>query len=83
MINERWKFFFNLTLRFVLPDLWVVGYGLDDGQTKRSWTHLFGIPKTDSSLNNKHDDIFGNQEAYQALRSNMLDQLSQLSKKLA
>lgn len=28
-----------------LPDLWVVGYGLDDRGTKRGWTDLFAIPK--------------------------------------
>lgn len=28
-----------------LPDLWLVGYGLDDRGTKRGWTELFAIPK--------------------------------------
>mmetsp|Transcript_12799 Transcript_12799/g.40152 ORF Transcript_12799/g.40152 Transcript_12799/m.40152 type:complete len:482 (-) Transcript_12799:75-1520(-) len=28
-----------------LPDLWLVGYGLDDRRTKRGWTELFAIPK--------------------------------------
>jgi len=28
-----------------LPDLWVVGYGLDDRGTKRGWPELFAIPK--------------------------------------
>jgi len=28
-----------------LPDLWVVGYGLDDRGTKRGWTELFAVPK--------------------------------------
>merc|ERR1719352_990987 len=28
-----------------LPDLWLVGYGLDDRGTKRGWTELFAVPK--------------------------------------
>eukprot|EP00448_Togula_jolla_P010126 CAMPEP_0170614662 /NCGR_PEP_ID=MMETSP0224-20130122/24924_1 /TAXON_ID=285029 /ORGANISM="Togula jolla, Strain CCCM 725" /LENGTH=475 /DNA_ID=CAMNT_0010940343 /DNA_START=6 /DNA_END=1433 /DNA_ORIENTATION=+ len=28
-----------------LPDLWLVGYGLDDRGTKRGWQELFAIPK--------------------------------------
>merc|ERR1719420_2328201 len=28
-----------------LPDLWLVGYGLDDRGTKRGWTDLFAVPK--------------------------------------
>merc|ERR1712217_283315 len=28
-----------------LPDLWLVGYGLDDRGTKRGWNELFAIPK--------------------------------------
>uniref|UniRef100_A0A7S4Q3R7 Phosphoribosyltransferase domain-containing protein n=1 Tax=Alexandrium monilatum TaxID=311494 RepID=A0A7S4Q3R7_9DINO len=28
-----------------LPDLWLVGYGLDDRRTKRGWTELFAMPK--------------------------------------
>lgn len=28
-----------------LPDLWLVGYGLDDRGTKRGWTELFATPK--------------------------------------
>jgi len=28
-----------------LPDLWLVGYGLDDRGTKRGWTEVFAIPK--------------------------------------
>mmetsp|Transcript_69382 Transcript_69382/g.201031 ORF Transcript_69382/g.201031 Transcript_69382/m.201031 type:complete len:478 (-) Transcript_69382:224-1657(-) len=28
-----------------LPDLWLVGYGLDDRGTKRGWVELFAMPK--------------------------------------
>jgi hypoxanthine phosphoribosyltransferase len=28
-----------------LPDLWLVGYGLDDRGTKRGWSELFAMPK--------------------------------------
>jgi len=28
-----------------LPDLWLIGYGLDDRGTKRGWSELFAVPK--------------------------------------
>jgi len=28
-----------------LPDVWLVGYGLDDRGTKRGWSELFAVPK--------------------------------------
>merc|ERR1711920_870050 len=35
----------DLTGIWNLPDLWLVGYGLDDRGTKRGWPELFAIPK--------------------------------------
>jgi len=49
--------------------LWVVGYGLDDCQTKRGWTCLFGIPKTENSNLVKEDRIFENDEYYKTIRA--------------
>lgn len=31
----------------MLPDLWFVGYGLDDKQEKRGWLDLYAVPKAD------------------------------------
>lgn len=30
----------------VVPNVWLVGWGLDDRQEKRGWPHLFAVPKT-------------------------------------
>merc|ERR1712186_321117 len=35
----------DITGMIDLPDLWLVGYGLDDRGTKRGWTELFAMPK--------------------------------------
>jgi len=38
------RFLQNSSIKKV-PDVWLVGYGLDDRQEKRGWSHLFGVPK--------------------------------------
>jgi hypoxanthine-guanine phosphoribosyltransferase len=40
-----------------LPDLWLVGYGLDDRGTKRGWTELFAIPKVKIVETYAQDDV--------------------------
>lgn len=63
-----------------IPDLWVIGYGLDDKQTKRGWIHLFAVPKNRDDLKNDDDIIFDNTkegiEKYEYIRKqfmNMMD----------
>jgi hypoxanthine phosphoribosyltransferase len=41
-----------------VPDVWLVGCGLDDKQEKRGWTSLWGVPKTDSAQKTTDDRIF-------------------------
>lgn len=41
-----------------IPELWVVGYGLDDNGTKRNWPVLFACPKADGVPKVKEDIIF-------------------------
>jgi len=41
-----------------LPDLWLVGYGLDDCGEKRGWKHLFACPKSNASSCVLYDDAF-------------------------
>eukprot|EP00008_Paramoeba_atlantica_P002990 CAMPEP_0201489272 /NCGR_PEP_ID=MMETSP0151_2-20130828/21669_1 /ASSEMBLY_ACC=CAM_ASM_000257 /TAXON_ID=200890 /ORGANISM="Paramoeba atlantica, Strain 621/1 / CCAP 1560/9" /LENGTH=243 /DNA_ID=CAMNT_0047874807 /DNA_START=13 /DNA_END=744 /DNA_ORIENTATION=- len=57
----------------VLPNVWVVGYGLDDNQEKRGWEHLFGIPKIEGIPKGPDDDIFeeGGEEKYLEMRKNL------------
>lgn len=39
-----------------VPNVWLVGYGLDDNQEKRGWPHLFAVPKA-LGLQKTPDDI--------------------------
>ena len=43
-----------------VPNLWLVGYGLDDDGTKRGWTELFAKPKCAGVPKAAADDIFLN-----------------------
>lgn len=40
-----------------LPDIWLVGYGLDDRGTKRGWTELFAIPKVKIVETNDKEEV--------------------------
>eukprot|EP00927_Polykrikos_kofoidii_P084525 TRINITY_DN892_c0_g1_i1.p1 TRINITY_DN892_c0_g1~~TRINITY_DN892_c0_g1_i1.p1 ORF type:complete len:477 (-),score=75.63 TRINITY_DN892_c0_g1_i1:280-1710(-) len=40
-----------------LPDLWLVGYGLDDRGTKRGWTELFAMPKVTMVETSKKEEV--------------------------
>jgi len=53
-----------------LPDIWVVGYGLDDSQEKRGWTHLFGVPRK-AGEKVEADEIFTDDAKYKILRNKL------------
>lgn len=55
-----------------VPDIWLVGYGLDDKQEKRGWVHFFGCPKSKGIPPTKDDIIFSDEEAYLALRKHLI-----------
>ena len=48
----------------VIPNVWVVGYGLDDKQEKRNWTALIGCPKSEGIPESEDDIIFKDESAY-------------------
>lgn len=48
----------------VLPDVWVVGYGLDVCQEKRGWCYLYACPKMEGIPKVKDDKIFEDDEYY-------------------
>jgi len=62
-----------------LPDIWVVGYGLDDMQEKRGWPHLYGVPKVEGVEKVPSDKIFENNDdgkaEYEKVRKALLKQL--------
>ncbi len=45
----------------VVPDVWLVGYGLDDKQTKRNWTSLYAVPKSEGLSKTADDAMFDNE----------------------
>jgi len=62
-----------------IPDLWVVGYGLDDRQEKRGWNALYGTPKTPGAPKIKEDQIFEDGPSgiamYNSIREKLIGQI--------
>lgn len=57
-----------------LPDVWFVGYGLDDRGEKRGWMNLFAIPKVAGVPQSDDDIIFTDPDKYKS----MYDQIQKL-----
>lgn len=68
-----------------LPQLWLVGYGLDDQGEKRGWGHIFACPKIEGVPRCPADDAFRHdtvgEAAHIVLRKNILSQLADLEEK--
>lgn len=62
-----------------IPELWLVGYGLDDDGTKRGWTHLFAKCKSAGVPVCAEDSIFNNdaegQTMFKHIRKKLLCQI--------
>lgn len=58
-----------------IPDVWICGYGIDDFQEKRGWVHLFAVPKYSDVIKTKDDELFINDDYYNKIRINILQQL--------
>jgi len=54
-----------------LPDVWLVGYGLDDNGTKRGWPMLFGKPKCAGVPLAAADAIFSGSEEGAAMHASI------------
>ena len=52
---------------YLIPNIWVNGYGLDDKQEKRGWPILCACPKSDIAPKTIDDEIFDSEEKYQAV----------------
>jgi hypoxanthine phosphoribosyltransferase len=57
---------------FTIPNVWVVGYGLDDKQTKRNWIHLYAKPKSIDVPKSDDDVIFENNDVYHTMRNDLI-----------
>lgn len=66
-----------------LPNVWLVGYGLDVGGEKRGWSHLFACPKIPGVPASADDVIFEDgpvaQEAYARMRAKICAHLDKLA----
>ena len=58
-----------------LPNVWLVGYGLDDNGEKRGWPHLFAVPKAEGMPLANDDALFTNEDAYARIRSDLLEKI--------
>jgi hypoxanthine phosphoribosyltransferase len=59
----------------IVPNIWLVGYGLDDRQEKRGWSHLFACPKCDGVEKSADDAIFESDIEYDNMRNDIFRQL--------
>ena len=50
-----------------VPNVWLVGYGLDDNQEKRNWTMLYAVPKLPGITESDDDILFRDDEIYQKM----------------
>lgn len=55
----------------IVPDVWLVGYGLDDCQEKRNWTYLYACPKSVNALASEDDLLFESEDYYQEVRKQL------------
>lgn len=59
----------------VVPNLWLVGFGLDFVGLLRGWTHLYACPKSEGIPLADADEIFDNDKAYENERLKLMKQL--------
>ncbi len=59
-----------------VPNVWLVGYGLDDRQEKRGWPHLYACPKCPEVEKTPDDAIFDSDSDYSLMRKKIEQQLS-------
>jgi hypoxanthine-guanine phosphoribosyltransferase len=73
--NKKTSFLKPNLYGFVIPNVWVVGYGLNDKQTKRNWIHSYAKPKSVDVQKNDDDKIFENDNLYQTIRNELIKSL--------
>lgn len=55
-----------------VPNVWLVGYGLDDQQEKRQWTSVFAKPKIEGIPKHEDDKMFENDGYYINVREKLM-----------
>ena len=61
-----------------VPNVWLVGYGLDDNQEKRGWTYLFACPKCKGVPESRDDLIFTDEIFYEKIRNYLIAESNEL-----
>lgn len=61
-----------------VPDVWLVGYGLDDKQEKRNWENVWACPKTIPALRTESDNLFSDLSYYTEVVDNLEEQIKKL-----
>jgi hypoxanthine phosphoribosyltransferase len=55
----------------LVPNVWLVGYGLDDQQEKRNWPDLWATPKDGDIKPTEDDQMFTDSEFYDKVRAKL------------
>jgi hypothetical protein len=58
-----------------VPNVWLVGYGLDDRQEKRNWPILYACPKIEGVEEEEADQMFENNHYYENVRLGLFTQV--------
>lgn len=61
-----------------IPDVWVVGYGLDDAQEKRGWPRLYACPKLENIPRTDGDKLFDSEDDLKNVQQQLAAQLKAL-----
>ncbi len=59
----------------IVPNVWLVGYGLDDRQEKRGWKVLYACPKAAGVPKSKADALFDSDQRWMEESTQILGQL--------
>ena len=62
----------------VVPNVWLVGYGLDDKQEKRGLVDLWAVPKEPGVTETEDDQLFTDDVVYKQIRSQILERVGLL-----
>ena len=64
----------------LVPNVWLVGYGLDNKQEMRNWTDLWAVPKADNIAPTEDDKLFTDCDFYNGITARIINDLSDIPK---
>ena len=60
----------------ITPNVWLVGYGLDDNEKCRNYRDLWAVPKVKGIEETKDDKMFSDKNIYKLCKDKMINQLT-------